>query len=505
MSFLYENATAVYIAFVISAVSWLFGGTRAELLLPVAPYLVLFMFEMMLCFPQRRSGESLYGARRRVWKAMRRDPLVWTALGFMLLLSVPFVNNGLCRICDYERITLGMNPEPPVGFLPFCVDRIHHLNVFLWFALAFSSMVAARHALGRRGKRLLLEMVVWNGAALALLGFVQSAAGAPGPLWAQLAEGVKAGDFFSTFGYPNMAGDYFTTVFALAVASWRRRCDEVTEELLLDSENADGRKRRGIFWRKHFFLLPASVCYFAALNTLSRASIMLATVLAVVFFLHAFISFTAKKSKASRIKIGVWSAVALGVLVFFSTVFMPENIRREVDTLDTAAVLDRVTGKGQYHVRVATEIWKEYPLFGCGGWGYRHFCIPKMTEAEYKDIQRVGGINVHNDYLQFLAEHGAVGFGAILAVFIMLCLPVVKAWSALIKATRFAKPKDLPPRPVQLFVMPAPVFTISLAVVATIVHGFGDCPLRSPAVLTLFFVSLAAADGYLPKLNLKKE
>jgi O-antigen ligase len=184
---------------------------------------------------------------------------------------------------------------------------------------------------------------------------------------------------------------------------------------------------------------------------------------------------------------------------------MPENIRREVDTLDTAAVLDRVTGKGQYHVRVATEIWKEYPLFGCGGWGYRHFCIPKMTEAEYKDIQRVGGINVHNDYLQFLAEHGTVGFGAILAMVVMLCWPVGVAWNALIKAVRFAKPKDLPPKPVQLFVLPSPVFFIALALVATLVHGFGDCPLRSPAVLSLFFASLAAMPGYIPKLNLEKE
>jgi O-antigen ligase len=193
------------------------------------------------------------------------------------------------------------------------------------------------------------------------------------------------------------------------------------------------------------------------------------------------------------------------VVLFFSSVFMPENIRREVDTLDTAAVLDRVTGKGQYHVRVATEIWKEYPLFGCGGWGYRHFCIPKMTEAEYKHIQSVGGINVHNDFLQFLAEHGTVGFGAILAMFVMLCWPVAVAWSALAKAVRFAKPRDLPPKPVQLFVMPAPVFFIAAAIVATLIHGFGDCPLRSPAVLSLFFAALAAMPGYIPKLNLKKE
>jgi O-antigen ligase len=392
-----------------------------------------------------------------------------------------------------------------VKFLPFCVDRLHHLNVVLWFAVALSAMVATKHALCSRGKRLLIELIVWNGAALSVLGFVQSAAGAPGPLWAELPDGRKAGDFFSTFGYPNMAGDYFTTLFALSLAAWRRHRDDVVEDIELDVDNADGKRRHDLFWRKHFFLIPAAVCFFAALNTLSRASIMLVTASAVVFFLHTLVSFTAKKSKAHRIRAGVWSGLALGVLVFFSTVFMPENIRREVDTLDTVAVLDRMTGRGQYHVRVAGEIYKEYPLFGCGGWGYRHFCIPKMTEEEYKDIQRVGGINVHNDYLQFLAEHGTVGFGAIVAIFILLIRPIAKVWHALIKSVRFVKPKNLPPKPVQLFVMPAPAFFILVAVAATIIHGFGDCPLRSPAVLSVFFVSLAAAEGYLPKLNLEKE
>ena len=47
----------------------------------------------------------------------------------------------------------------------------------------------------------------------------------------------------------------------------------------------------------------------------------------------------------------------------------------------------------------------------------------------------------------------------------------------------------------------APAFCILMAAVATVIHAFGDCPLRSPAVLTLFFVSLAAVDGFLPKIQ----
>ena len=170
-------------------------------------------------------------------------------------------------------------------------------------------------------------------------------------------------------------------------------------------------------------------------------------------------------------------------------------------TLNTTAVLDRVTGKGQYHVRVATEIWKKHPIFGVGGWGYKHYCLQYMTDKELRHVQIVGGANVHNDYLQFLAEHGVVGFGLIIAIILMIVWPIGKIWKDLISAYRFTPPKDQPPQPMQIFVVPAPVFCIVMAAIATLIHAFGDCVLRSPAILSLFIVSLATIDGFLPRIK----
>ena len=502
MSFLYENAAVMYIALALSAVTWIFGGTRGELLVPVVPWLVVFMLEVMLCFPQRRTGESMNGARHRVWKAMWRDPLVWTALGLTALLAVPFVNNGLCPVCDYDKIMLGLDPSPPVKFLPFCVERMHHLNVFLWFAFALSAGVAVKHALRRRGKRLLVELIVWNGAALAVLGFVQSATGAMGPFWCALPDGQRV-DFFSSFGYPNMAGDYFTTLFGLAIALWRDVCEKDYRENLAksSSERAKDADRLGRFWRRNYFLLPAAVFFFAALNTLSRAAIILVTVTAVVYFAHTLVVILSRMRKSRRVFIGVWSLVVFGLLVFFAAIFMPEKIQREVNTLDDTTMLDRVTGKAHYHVDVATALWKDHKLFGCGGWGYAHLCVPKMQELEIdtKGLQTVGGAYVHNDHLQFLAEHGLVGYGCLVAIVVLLVWPVVRQWRDMVRDLRFKKAKELPPRPIAIFALPAPVFFILMTVLATFIHAFGDCPLRSCAVLDLFFISLAALPGFMPK------
>ena len=503
MSFLCNNATAFFVAAVASVVVWLFGGTRGDLLLSVAPWLIIMMIEVIICFPQRHSTETTYDARSRAWKDLKRDPVVWMSLVLLALLIVPFLNNGLCVNCDAKLIAQGLDPKPPVPALPFCVDRLDHLNVVFWFALALLSVVAVRHGMTRQGKRLVLELIVWNGVAVAMFGFVEAAIGAPGPFWQQaiVGPGWKSNEYFATFGYTNMAGDYFTTLFALAIALWR---DNFAFRRLEDKELAkegDIKRLTTRFWRYHYFMIPAVIFFFAAMNTLSRSAIILVTVSAVVFFVHTLVSLIYPMRKAKRITVGAWSILAFAVVMFFASTFMPKNIRREVDSLGSTVMLDRVTGREQYHPRIATALWRDHLLFGCGGWGYAHFCNQKMTPAERKNLQTVGGVNVHNDYLQFLAEHGLVGFGLLTLIVVALLWPICRDWRRLVKDTRFKKGKDLPAKPVQIFALPAPAFVILFGASCTLIHAFGDCPLRSPAILIVFFIMLAAIPGFMPKMT----
>ena len=541
MRYLYDNVVVLAVFFVLAAFAWLFGGTRSEYLVPVMPWLTAILVEAMVCFPQQHDGETSYEARARVWSALKKDPLVWTSLALIVILLVPFMNVGLCQVCDYPAIAAGADPSPTIPFFPFCVDRVQHLNVVLWFVPSLVALVATKHAMLKRGKRMLLALIVWNGLALGVIGALQQVTHASGPLW--LDEGIKGAYFFSTFGYPNMAGDYFTTLFGLSIGLWRWQLDDMRRkeaEMNVsishssshssaksadgnasvekpDAPNGSGKEdsprhhhhhhssqgaqKTVPFWEKHYYLIPALVFFFCALDTLSRAAVMLVTGLAVIFFLHTFMCLFSKMKKAQRVKAMVFSAVALTLISLCAVTFMPDDLHREVNTIDTTEVLDRVTGKGQYHVRVATEIWKKHPLFGVGGWGYKHFCLQYMTDKELRQIQIVGGMNVHNDYLQFLAEHGIVGLGLLVAIVLMTVLPLGRTWRALIELYRFTPPKEQPPQPIQIFVIPAPVFCILLTAVATLIHAFGDCPLRSPAVLSLFLVSLATIDGYLPRLK----
>ena len=519
MQFLYANVATIHVFAVCAMFAWLFGGTRAEYILPVMPWVTALLLEAMVCFPQHHVGETTYEARARVWDAMKKDPLVWVSIGLIGLLAIPFVNFGLCPVCDYPAIQAGADPKPVIPFFPFCVNRLEHLNVFLWFVPTLVAVVAAKHALLKSGKRVLMSLVVWNGLVLGVIGAIQQMTSAQGPLWVEAC--FQKAYFFSTFGYPNMAGDYFTTLFGLSVGLWRWNLDEMARAPaeIKEVTAADGsvehrhRHRHGSsaggvskrhFWKKHYYLIPAVIFFFCALDTLSRASVMLVTALAIIFFMHTFVCLFSKMKKAQRVRSGVVSALVLVLIALCSVMFMPDDLHREVNSLDTTGVLDRVTGKGEYHVRVATEIWKDNWLFGVGGWGYRHFSLQYMTDKELRQGQPVGGANVHNDYLQFLVEHGLVGFGLILAVVILLLIPLGRTWRSLVDSVRFIPTKEQPPQPVQIFVIPAPVFCILATSVATVIHGFGDCVFRSPAVLSLFFVSLASMDGFLPRLKHSK-
>ena len=498
MDAFFRNMPAILVFLTLGASAWLRGGTQTPMMLPTIPWLLALLFEVLLFFPQRHGYESTIAARQRAWRRLGKDPLLYVTIAFLLVVMVvPFLNRGLCLICDYPTIMAGASPDPRIPFAPFCVDAAGHFNVVLWFVPALTAMLAARHALSSRGKRVLMEMISWNAAALAVLGFIQQATGAKAPFW---AEGGASSVFFASFGYPNMAGAFFVMAFAFSIGVWLTRVSEVAALPPVDKTQSLKQQKLHRWLRAHYPLAAAMLNLFAVLSTLCRAAMINLLVLASIAFLY--FEFSLLFSRSDRAKNVKKAAVgfAWGILVVISLfIFGPKDWTRELDTVTSRAVLDRVSGKGQYHSRVAVAILKDHPLFGVGGWGYKHFCRSYMTKEELSQMQTQGGANVHNDYLQFLCEHGIVGFGLLVAIFLLLVCPLFHKWFLLYRAACFMRTDASPPSPRVLYCLPPGIFWIILGNVALLFCASGDCPMRSLAVLSHFFVSLACADGYLPR------
>ena len=502
MSWLYDNLAALTVALVSAVLAWLCGGIRGDLLTPVAPWMLLFLLEMLVFFPQRRGGETSFDARKRLWKDLRRDPLVWVSAGLVLLLIVPFVNTGLCPSCDARLIADGMPRAPKLPILPFCVDRLDHLNVFWWFSITVLALLTVHHSLARRGKRLVIAAIVWNAVPVAILGFLQAALNAPGPYWTTTCTSCwGTSTFFSTFGYPNMAGSYFALMFGLSVALWRDRRDRLSEAERSRDISATAPKRPRMFWKRNVYLIPTAICFYAAISTLSRAAILMVVVSGSIYAYHSFVSYLAGRHRAERLRKAVVLLAGFVAMVAVAIYYLPKDVQKEVDSINTAKVLDRVSGRGDRGSAVACKLWLKHRLFGCGGWGYRHLSR-ELMDKEYASTVHIspGSMNVHNDYLQFLTEHGLIGFGLLVAAAVLLLVPVGRIWRQLARSAEFAKDAAMP-RPRQLFALPAAAFTILVACGCPLVHAFGDCPLRSPAVLVDLFIAFAALPGFLPKLE----
>ena len=114
-------------------------------------------------------------------------------------------------------------------------------------------------------------------------------------------------------------------------------------------------------------------------------------------------------------------------------------------------------------------------------------------------MQIIGGANVHNDSLQFLAEQGAAGYG--LMVLFALTLFGAMAWGVLAFAhtKRVAeKAKGRKKLTGWINLAPPPAVAVWAGTTATVCHSFGDLPFRSPAVLVMWLLALVCATGWVP-------
>lgn len=495
MKWFTRNILLLHLIALVVLLGWIHGGTRGELLLPVIPWVAGLVLEWLLVYPQAKQEETLMDSRERVWGKLVHDPLTWVSFVFLILLAIPLVNVRPMPVCD-PATGHWTNMPPFIPWLPSCVNPESHRVVLLWFSAGLVAMLAAKHGLLKRSKRILLEAICWNGAALALLGFIQLASGTDKLLWLTQLPGY----FFSTFGYPNVGGAYFTLIAGLSYGIWLQDVSEHNNLAYVLTEEGDNAERP--LYVVHRMMVPTALCFAAAIATLSRAAILLSVVMAFALLIYTLKFVWDRVQKSTRVTI---TATVMAIILSLSALFFTlrlESLKKEVHTITWTAIVERVSGAGYYHARVAKQIYGDHPVFGVGGWGYPIYLPQYVTEEDKKHLQIVGGANVHNDSLQFLAEHGLVGYGLILVVVVLLVLGLI------IPTIRFCRVKNLPAKTETrdkgdgwIYRIPPPVIAILMATTATVCHSLGDLPFRAPSVLTVWLLAFVCGTGWIPNVR----
>lgn len=494
MNWLAKHILFFHVAALIIALGWIHGGTRPDWLMPVVPYMAFAILLWFLLCPQPKKAEFLLDSRQRIWGLVKRDALTYISLAFTALLIIPFFN--VVQEPTLVEATQKWQLFPPrIKWLPFTPDIRRHAIVLLWFIPAMITVVAVKHGLLKRAKRILLEVICWNGAALALLGFLQLAYKATSIL------GLTPLDdyFFSVFGYVNVGAAYFTLIGSFAFGLWVQQAAEDANLTAISTLEPDELQAPLV---THRMLLPAVFCFAGAISTLSRAAILLCILLFVFFVIYGLAFIWKRISLGVRISIlSFISALIFSIVVLFFALKL-EGLKKELSSITVDAVIERVMGTGQNHVAVSKKIIADYPLFGVGGWGYPVYQCAYMTPEQLKSMQVVGGSNVHNDMLQFLVEHGYVGFGLMLGFVLLLVIPLGSELVRFCRLNPLGEQHSVSSRMFNWFYrLPPVVVAIFAGTTATVLHSFGDLPFRSPAVLIVWLVSLVCATAWIPVMK----
>lgn len=530
------------VALTLTLFTWLGGGIVAQWLRPWALWLALLTAEVALLVPEQRRTESLFEARRRVWRGVARDPLTWLSAALCLYLTVQWVN--ACTFLEWDaaaRAWRALSPAfeglrhpetaaamalPPTdvateGFrflpqpwawLPWSLRADEARGVLDWFVPSLVAALAARHALLGRSKRMLLAFVCAMASALAVAGIVQFAVGGEFLYW-----GMKSNAFFfATFGYPNHAACFFPAVMALSVgmALWAAEHREHTRAppwayglaaALCGASGILSGSRAGMLFTLAVTAVTAlyvPLRYFASWPGRLRLAVPV-LLLAVAVSVVGTAGFRIYATRANRARAEAVAAAksdeeraAASRMPRYTPMPSIDAVFQEIDGTEWGEFFAHpMLMRSGYQGILALRQHADHPWFGTGAWSFR-WLNARYIDATNPEEQKwfanrmgVGQANVHNDTLQFLAEHGWVGFGLMLGCVAALVLPFLKAL--------FVSPahtvSDAQADRCWLNRLNVACLFVAMATALIALHSFIDLVFRSPACLLLYALMLVCA------------
>ncbi|MBR0057665.1 MAG: O-antigen ligase family protein, partial [Kiritimatiellae bacterium] len=389
--FLSRYAVALCVTLFVLWSSWARGGSSIYYVWAL-PWISLLTLEAMFTLPPRHFGESARSAMRHFLRRMVRDPVLYFGAALLVFLLIQWLNGPR----ELEWIAADSEwrfADPPLPGLPSCVDQDGARQVLLWFTATVVATLAVRNATIQPAKLLILRTFSINGALLAVLGLAQAAWSPDKLFWYR----PMAVQFFSTFGYPNHAGAFFVLTSAVNMGLLIRAMGGIDEE-------------------NHPILYSVTLVLniLAAYFSLCRAAIVLETALIVFGLIYGCLYLAPRIRFAGIAKIISSAIVIFGCLAFMA--YRNTDFSREVGTLNHDNLSQVYDNDRALLADIAVKIWQDNPWPGVGGWGFKDHIALYIPKEQWKMLESAGRANVHNDLLQFLCEHGAIGGGLMFAI-----------------------------------------------------------------------------------------
>lgn len=403
--------------------------------------------------------------RMPAWKKLLRSPAFWIGNALLGYIAIQALNPaytyievvGFSWVVPIDHIAwLPSGMKTPIEQM----NPFRHLMIFgamfltLWTILLFLERLTSI--------RILIAVLAFNAVALGGLAFAQLFTGADQIFWRVPSSSIN---FYGTFIYRNHAAGYLNLLLALSTGLYFHFRQRAWKTNGSESDKSP------------IFFFTSTILFTTVLFSASRGGIIVAALILLLAILYTLI----QAWRWNRLREGsVISAVLLGLLLLFTSVFTvmigPERIveRFKLFTEDHggASVRARIDA-----TKATADMFRDRWLFGWGA-GSFEYAFPAYQEnypAIFYQERRRGKYKymlweyAHNDWIQYPAEYGVVGSGLILVGLAawLIGLYRCRAWR-----------------------QPLAVW-LTLGVMLTFCHAFGDFVLQNPAIIITVGAAIA--------------
>lgn len=325
------------------------------------------------------------------------------------------------------------------GWRPLAVDPDGAREGAVRLSLAVAAFLLGLFAAGEeRSRRLLVWAIAATAGLQAAIGLAEQIAGGGSLLGLQ-----RSFEFTiptGTFVNPN----HFAALLSLGLFALVGLISSRADEPVFGESTARGRAGRRAVLATGLAIVVVAMMWSASRGALSSAAVGM-----LLFALHA-------SWRAAREKMGVFGPLALTALAlalvtasFFAR--PPERLLEKLGTIDVA-----IPGRGEIY-RMTLAMAQEFPVAGTGIGTFR-YAEPLFRDPEIS----VRFIHAHCDWLQWIAETGALGAPLLLAWIVALVVSI----TAVLRAPRER----------------ALAAALAAGVFALGAHAFVDFPLQLPGV-----------------------
>lgn len=418
----------------------------------IALFLVLFLPYLSGGTHQQRCSRV-----RETVRGLQKDPLFFLGAALLTLLIIQWWNGGKVRILEPSTGKISFSPEF-IEWMPGVVDPVAGWDMVVWFFPAVTAMIIIRRCYPNPDTvRKLFWCMTINASFLAIFGLLVPVLPKNALSWLSFLLPEERAHAFATFAYPNYAGIFF--ILHLGIASG------------LFFHYYKNKKRASRFSLKAPTLAVVMLLlFFAVHRTGCRSAILYSWILSGCILVYLLITTFKSASSHGHGKKKTVIIILCFLVVMISVHFFhfDKALHAELSTMSHLDRLIKEQLKNRFwSLKAAARIWLDHPLFGVGGNGIRHY-LPYYAEIPKKGY--ICTSNIHNDFMQYLAELGIVGLGLMLGIFSVLVIGMLR--SSHRKSPWF-------------------IFTLT-GLLGVLFQSLIDAPFRSPPIIISFAVVLAS-------------